>query len=207
VRLACVRHAASVNSEPGSNSPVLLGVFPHSGSLFSFQRASFANYYCNRFFAAVKRFVRFSSAPLLRGNCLCNRYKNPCQAPFWAFFTFPSPRGFLTSRPQMLNQIMISYQIPPASLILKKVVIGQSAVNSQGSGLGLGDLYQVETSVKCHFVILSEAKDLVFTPSYEILRSLCSLRMTGEGTFAEISSRNQTGGTGVSPVQAQSKQP
>ena len=41
VRLACVRHAASVNSEPGSNSPVLLGVFPHSGSLFSFQRASF----------------------------------------------------------------------------------------------------------------------------------------------------------------------
>jgi hypothetical protein len=47
---------------------------------------------------------------------------------------------------------------------------------------------QVETSAEYHFVILSEAKDLVFTHSYEIRRSLCSLRMTGERTFAEVSS-------------------
>ena len=45
---------------------------------------------------------------------------------------------------------------------------------------------QVETSAKCHFVILSEAKDLVFTPSYEIFRSLCSFRMTGKRTFTEL---------------------
>jgi hypothetical protein len=50
---------------------------------------------------------------------------------------------------------------------------------------------QVETSGKCHFVILSEAKDLVFTHSYEILRSLCSLRMTGERTFAEVPGYHQ----------------
>jgi hypothetical protein len=46
---------------------------------------------------------------------------------------------------------------------------------------------QLETSAKYHFVILSQAKDLVFTRAYKILRSLCSLRMTGEGTFAEVS--------------------
>ena len=57
MRLACVRHAASVNSEPGSNSPVLLGVFPHSDSLFSFQRASFGAYYCSNSCAVVKGFV------------------------------------------------------------------------------------------------------------------------------------------------------
>ena len=45
----------------------------------------------------------------------------------------------------------------------------------------------IETSAKSHFVILSEAKDLVFSHTYEILRSLRSLRMTGAGTFAEVS--------------------
>ena len=44
--------------------------------------------------------------------------------------------------------------------------------------------YQVESSTKTHFVILSEAKDLVFTCSYEILRSLRSLGMTGVRAFA-----------------------
>jgi hypothetical protein len=47
--------------------------------------------------------------------------------------------------------------------------------------------FKVETSAKSHFVILSEAKDLVFSRTYEILRSLRSLRMTGAGTFAEVS--------------------
>jgi hypothetical protein len=46
---------------------------------------------------------------------------------------------------------------------------------------------RLETSAKSHFVILSEAKDLVFTYSYEILRSLRSLRMTKAGIFAEVS--------------------
>ncbi len=46
---------------------------------------------------------------------------------------------------------------------------------------------ELESSSKSHFVILSEAKDLVFTYSYEILRSLRSLRMTKAGTFAEVS--------------------
>ncbi len=53
----------------------------------------------------------------------------------------------------------------------------------------------------CH----PERSDLVFTRGYEILRSLRALRMTGRGTFAEVSSRSQTGGTGVSPVQAQAE--
>ncbi len=44
----------------------------------------------------------------------------------------------------------------------------------------------LETSAKIHIVILSAAKDLVFSRTYEILRSLRSLRMTGEGTFAEV---------------------
>ena len=54
-------------------------------------------------------------------------------------------------------------------------------------------LYQNAISAKSHFVILSEAKDLVFTYSYEILRSLRSLRMTKPGTFAEVSKSDQTG--------------
>ena len=49
------------------------------------------------------------------------------------------------------------------------------------------DRYQLKTSAKCHFVILSEAKDLLFTGAYEIIRSLCSLRMTDAATFAEVS--------------------
>jgi len=42
------------------------------------------------------------------------------------------------------------------------------------------------TAANSHFVILSEAKDLVFSRTYEILQSLRSLRMTGKGTFAEV---------------------
>jgi hypothetical protein len=60
------------------------------------------------------------------------------------------------------------------------------AVNFRGA---LPIIYQSETSAKSHFVILSPAKDLVFARSYEILRSLRSLRMPGKGTFAEASSR------------------
>jgi len=44
----------------------------------------------------------------------------------------------------------------------------------------------IEPSVNSYFVILSAAKDLILTCSYEILRSLRFLRMTGEGTFAEV---------------------
>jgi hypothetical protein len=55
-------------------------------------------------------------------------------------------------------------------------------------------LRQLETSAKSHFVILSGAKDLVLLGSYEILRSLRSLRMTGEGTFAEVSTLRSGGG-------------
>jgi hypothetical protein len=47
-------------------------------------------------------------------------------------------------------------------------------------------LFRVETSANSHFVILSAAKDLAGTGSYEILPSLRSLRMTGDGTFAEV---------------------
>ena len=58
---------------------------------------------------------------------------------------------------------------------------------------------QLETSAKIHFVILSVAKDLVFPRIYEILRSLRFLRMTGEGTFAEVSTRYEIilGGLGT----------
>jgi len=56
-----------------------------------------------------------------------------------------------------------------------------------GETPGLPVWMQIETSADSHFVILSEAKDLVFPCSYEILRSLRSLRMTSEGTFAEVS--------------------
>ncbi len=44
-----------------------------------------------------------------------------------------------------------------------------------------------EISAKSIFVILSEAKDLVFSISYEILRSLRSFRMTVLTAFAEVS--------------------
>jgi hypothetical protein len=47
--------------------------------------------------------------------------------------------------------------------------------------------YQFENSAKSNFVTLSGAKDLVFSDTYEILRSLLSLRMTGQGTLAEVS--------------------
>ena len=69
MRLACVRHAASVNSEPGSNSPVLLGVFPHSGSLFSFQRARFTNV------------ILTVLAPMSRGGATCSFPPPPRAAP------------------------------------------------------------------------------------------------------------------------------
>jgi hypothetical protein len=50
--------------------------------------------------------------------------------------------------------------------------------------------FEFETSAKYHFVILSEAKDLVFSRSHEILRSLRSLRMTIRVNFAEVSTLN-----------------
>jgi len=49
---------------------------------------------------------------------------------------------------------------------------------------------ELETSARSLFVILSEAKDLVFTRNFEILRSLRSLRMTFERIFAELSTLN-----------------
>jgi hypothetical protein len=48
-------------------------------------------------------------------------------------------------------------------------------------------LNQIETPAKSHFVILSEAKYLVFSSLYEIIRSLRSLRMTGGGALTEVS--------------------
>jgi hypothetical protein len=53
--------------------------------------------------------------------------------------------------------------------------------------------YQDETSAKSYVVILSVAKDLVFTGSYEILRSLRALGMTDAGTSAEVSRCVQIG--------------
>jgi hypothetical protein len=41
--------------------------------------------------------------------------------------------------------------------------------------------------MKSALVIRSAAKDLIFIGAYEIPRSLRSLRMTSEGTFAELS--------------------
>jgi hypothetical protein len=46
---------------------------------------------------------------------------------------------------------------------------------------------RIETYANSLFVILSTAKDLVFTHNYENLRSLPSLRMRVERTFAEVS--------------------
>jgi len=43
-----------------------------------------------------------------------------------------------------------------------------------------------ETFAKKHFVILSGAKDLVFSRGYEILRSLRSLRMTSKVICEEV---------------------
>jgi hypothetical protein len=81
-----------------------------------------------------------------------------------------------------------------ADLLEKAISVQQSAI-SKNKGLSNrvdndcfnGILKPIETSTNSHFVILSAAKDLVFTCSYEILRSLRSLRMTGEGTFPEVS--------------------
>jgi hypothetical protein len=50
----------------------------------------------------------------------------------------------------------------------------------------------VESLTKSYFVILSGVKDLVFCRTYEILRSRRSLRMTGEGTGAEIASWHES---------------
>jgi hypothetical protein len=49
-------------------------------------------------------------------------------------------------------------------------------------------IMHLETSADSRFVILSEAKDLIFLRTFEILRSLRSLRMTRGGTFTEVSS-------------------
>ena len=56
------------------------------------------------------------------------------------------------------------------------------AVHGQARALALHFHKKVESSAHSHFVILSGAKDLVFSRTYEILRSLRSLRMTGQGT-------------------------
>jgi hypothetical protein len=45
----------------------------------------------------------------------------------------------------------------------------------------------IEVLAKSRFVIQSEAKDLVISRRYEILRSLRSLRMTGMELFARRS--------------------
>jgi hypothetical protein len=50
--------------------------------------------------------------------------------------------------------------------------------------------FEPEAPGESHFVILSGAKDLAFSRSYEILWSLRSLRMTDEGTFPEVSTLN-----------------
>ena len=75
---------------------------------------------------------------------------------------------------------------------------GHASPPLQKIAVGLG----FETSAKHHFVILSGAKDLIFSRNYEILRSHCSLRMTNRVIFAEGSiwyyRRNQfewSGGT------------
>jgi hypothetical protein len=46
--------------------------------------------------------------------------------------------------------------------------------------------FYIESSAKTFFVILSAAKDLAFAINYQILRSLCSLRMKVKRTFAEV---------------------
>ena len=51
-----------------------------------------------------------------------------------------------------------------------------------------------ESNPQYPFVILSGAKDLALTYSYEILRSLRSLRMTKAGTFTEVSNRYEIPG-------------
>jgi hypothetical protein len=135
VRLACVRHAASVNSEPGSNSPVLLGVFPHSDSLFSFQRASFADYYCSNFPAVVKGFVFPSRLlPPPSGNCFCNPIRLPCQ-PLSSVF-FPPRRA----NPAAFQATVIYIQSPPPcqAPFLKKVARGSRPVFSFGPFGGTG---------------------------------------------------------------------
>jgi hypothetical protein len=59
-------------------------------------------------------------------------------------------------------------------------------------GYGLPD----EALAKCLFVILSAAKDLAFSATFEILRSLRFLRMTGMETFARGSDRCFAGRSG-----------
>jgi hypothetical protein len=51
-----------------------------------------------------------------------------------------------------------------------------------------------EALAKCLFVILSAAKDLAFSATFEILRSLRFLRMTGMETFARGSKVFSDGG-------------
>ena len=67
MRLACVKHAASVHSEPGSNSPiklfqVALATFVTEPqliklSLFSFQRSNFVSYLAGFRKAKNKTFI------------------------------------------------------------------------------------------------------------------------------------------------------
>jgi hypothetical protein len=55
--------------------------------------------------------------------------------------------------------------------------------------------FELENSARCHFGILSGEKNLVFSLSYEILRSLRSLRMTSEGTVPTLIFSEQELGT------------
>ena len=75
--------------------------------------------------------------------------------------------GTVATHPRARPQFRANTWVRPD----KKIVVGR----------------QIGTFADSHLVILSKAKDLVFPCSYEILRSLRSLRMTGEGTFAEVS--------------------
>ena len=68
-------------------------------------------------------------------------------------------------------------------------------------------IMQIETSAKSHFVILSAAKDLMFPHTSEILRSLRSLRMTGAGTFAEVSNLYENSSVGRASVPASERRP
>jgi hypothetical protein len=65
-----------------------------------------------------------------------------------------------------------------------------------------------ESSAQNHFVILSGAQDLLCSRSYEILRSLHSLRMTGLGTCAKVSAYDGKALTGTSiRCQAEPREP
>ena len=85
--------------------------FPHSGSLFSFQRANSAIWYYRHFFAAVKGDFLGPAFLPPSGASFCNPSPDACQGTFWLFF----PRRGHSLPAPMLNQSMIAYQNPDAS--------------------------------------------------------------------------------------------